>query len=83
MANNWSATRQAEENLLKRNSETQTLSEITKLTGSIEAIQRALVELNYVEGGTYEGELISAIGTLGSLQAKLQRKLTQRVVNNE
>lgn len=73
----WSATRQAEENLALRKINDRDQKLIDDLREDISMIESTLAGLNSVQMGSTDNDLMTAVRSLGAFQAVLKRKLFQ------
>lgn len=75
MATDWSATRQAERNLVERNAAFIKTHEQEVLEKSIAGVKQALVDMYAVNSMKHSTDIMMVVERLGSLQAKLERDL--------
>jgi len=69
----WSATRQAEENLVSRQMSNAEQASIDTLKDDIKRIDIILSDLNDLKSGV--DDVVSVVNILGALQARLKRSL--------
>jgi capsule polysaccharide export protein KpsE/RkpR len=73
MARDWSATRQAEENVMQKRASEHNHQLINSLRSDIDTIEVTLDSLSSVQGN--DSDLLTAVRSLGAYQATLKRKL--------
>ena len=76
MPRNWSATRQAEENVAQKQVVEHNENVIDALRTDIDTIENVLADLNRVQVGSTNEDLLTAVRSLGACQAILKRKLS-------